>query len=99
MYQLDETKRNEFASMVAELFPEIKRAKVKQEARELSDLFEGQDINVFGILHRASEKERFDEFKDKLRLYHESHSIGISPYHRQLVQRMQFTKADLEYYL
>ena|SRR3989344_3812035 len=99
MYQLDETKRDEFAGQLAELFPEIERTQVKKEAREISDMFEGQDINVLGILYRASEKGRFSEFTEKLRSYYETHSKNISPYHRKLIEENRFSKRDLEYFL
>ncbi|MBU1111533.1 MAG: hypothetical protein ABIG93_01035 [archaeon] len=86
MYQLEEQTRNEFADKVAGLVQESQRDRARQETRELSDLFEGQELNVTGVLYRAAENDRFYEFAGKLRDYHRNCGDNVSAEGREVVR-------------
>jgi hypothetical protein len=77
MYQLDATKRQQAISQVLGLLPSKSRTEARRTMVSLVHLFEGQDVNVIGVLYRAAEKGRFDTYSERLRKYYALHGKEV----------------------
>lgn len=67
------------------MFPADKRSVVKNTVSEIVGLYEGQDVNAMGVLWRAVEKDRFDEYATKLKEYHASEGKNVPVVARSVV--------------
>jgi len=78
MLHIPREQRSEFLDSIVAMFPEEKREDVITTVNDLADLYEGQDANIMGILYRAAEKKRFDEYAEKLQQHHQEHGNKVS---------------------
>jgi hypothetical protein len=94
-YILPKEERESMVAELVELLPAEGREEAKKKVMELSDLFEGQDLNTLGVLGRAAEKGRFDEYEQKLREYHQEKGQYVSPSDRKLICETQIPEPIL----
>jgi len=90
-------KKEEVLDILVREFPEEKREDTRTTASELMTQYEGQDYNVLGVLHRAAENGRFDEYVERLQAHYEEHVTDISPEDRRRVAGKNLD--DLRYLL
>lgn len=86
-YVVQEQDRENIASELVYMLPENERDGAKKKILEIADLFEGQDENAIGLLWRAAEHERFDEYAQKLLDYHQEKGQYVSPSDRRAISR------------
>lgn len=78
MYELNPQKRKEVMGELLQLLPPSKRNEARKTVNELADLFEGQDLNTIGVLWRAAEVNKFDDYTAKLKDYYTREGQYIS---------------------
>lgn len=76
--ELESEHRTEVISTILGLLPEGERGKYQEGIAKLTKSFEGQDANTLGVLYRAAEKDRFEEFYNKLEEYYEKEGQHVS---------------------
>ena len=77
MYQLTQTQRKEVLEEMLKLVPNSDGERIRDTTNKIADLYEGQDVNALGVLYRAVEKNRFDEFASRLETYHEDYGKNV----------------------
>lgn len=78
MYEIKKEERAGIIDELVRLLPDEKKADATTRVDHLADLYEGQDQNTIGVLWRAAEMGRFDEFAERLQEYHDEKGQHIS---------------------
>ncbi len=76
--QIPLEQRKEMLDEMVLLVPIEKRQQALKVTNELADLYEGQDLNTIGVLWRAVQKGKFDEYAQKLREYYNSEGKNVA---------------------
>jgi predicted RNA-binding protein with RPS1 domain len=78
MYELNKEERKRAIDELVLLMQYSIRDKARKTANNLADLFEGQDLNAVGLLHRAAETGKFDYYVKKLQDYYRQEGQNVS---------------------
>lgn len=97
MYQLNKKARNKTITTILATLPKNERGEKRAEVNEIVDLFEEQDANALGVLHRAAEKGRFEEYIGKLKDYYQREGKDV-PVDERPIARFQ-PAGELSYWL
>lgn len=76
--QIPLEQRKEILDEMVLLVPSEKRQQVLKVTNELADLYEGQDANTIGVLWRAAQKGKFDEYAQKVREYYNTEGKNVA---------------------
>ncbi len=75
--QIPVSERSGVLDELLELIPRGQRASARKTANKLADLYEGQDANVIGVLWRAAQRGKFDEYTRKLHDYYNTDGKNV----------------------
>lgn len=78
MFELAREDRDSVIADMLKFVPGKERERVQRLTNEVVDLFEAQDTNALGVLYRAAEKKKFDEYVKKLKNYYEKEGKDVS---------------------
>lgn len=77
MYLISSDGRAKVVESVLRFLPPESRDNARTAITEIADLFEGQDANALGVLHRAAERGRFHEYVGRLRDFYETKGKAV----------------------
>ena len=77
MYELTTDDRKGIVDEILRLLPGRDHDDTRRTIEDLADKFEGQDINTVGLLYRAAEAGKFDDYARKLDDYYEKEGQNI----------------------
>jgi hypothetical protein len=79
--------RNDFIekNIVAKL-PEKVRESARQKAKKIADNYVGRDLDALSVLAYSAERERFEEFVEKLELHYKESLQYVHPEARRIAE-------------
>ncbi len=90
MYEINRDQRKEIVDEILKLISDNKDI-TRKTIDDLVDKFEGQDMNAIGLLYRAAEASRFEEYVAKLNDYYTKDGQYVSVDNRKAARNYNIT--------